>query len=451
MTECLLPTSVEAEQAVLAACVYEFNPDLRLMSIQQLRPEDFTRPDHQTLFAIIRELTLADKAVNQVSVIEALKARDDYEANVDSAGYLFRLIDNSELIPTTNGVQSYIDILIDRRERRDVMRVAQSIMEYASDINNPDPIPQACLRIEGCAATVRTDWKSGEQIASGIAKAIDDIPRVLKYNLRELDRIVGGITMQRPELTVIGARSSHGKTAFANRIATNVAFSGYRTLYYSLETIGKVLCENMAASMAGINLFRLRHEGYDRDEADKAYSKFYAAMAVIENLKDKLLFMDEVVTLPQICVSAEQAVKKYAKTDIPVGAIILDFVQLVDPGVVCRDLRTQMVHVMKTLHTLTRKTQTPVVALSQVTMKSEDREKPVRKENLAEAPNVIINLVDKIIMIHNPFTEEERTKPRPVTLFVDKFKLGSTGRARCVFYPTIQRFADVDEEVIYDD
>lgn len=444
-----LPYSIEAEEAILAAMIDK--REFCLLALQELTPQDFYRPIHADYFIVIRDLVEQEVSINSVTIAEQAKAT--WVENADTAAeYLQNLLIMADYAPVETAVQSYIDILIDRRKRRDIMAAGQAMIDHAADVNNPDPLAYAVASIEACAkATTKTVWRSALDITKSIGDSWGATNKVIPYGISQLDKIVGGITIGIPELTIWGARSSHGKTAFARKTALNFAYQGYTVAFFSQETIGEVILEDMAATMCGVNLYRLKHGGYRGDEAVEAYARLSDAMEVLRHHGSKLQFLDTAVTLPEIYIKAKEKVKEFADTEHPIGVIIIDFVQLIDSGVKCRDIRSEMVVVMKKLHELTRTTSVPVVALSQVTMKSEDRDKHVRRENLAESPGVIVNLADKIIMINSPFREDERTKPRPVFFYVDKFKRGSTGKAGCLFYPTIQRFADYDEAVTYDE
>ena len=70
-----------------------------------------------------------------------------------------------------------------------------------------------------------------------------DKPKGIKTNLRDLDKMTGGLF--RGELSILGGRPSAGKTVVATPFAVNVAKSGQGVLYLSLEMDGEAIAQRV--------------------------------------------------------------------------------------------------------------------------------------------------------------------------------------------------------------
>lgn len=89
-TDHIPPQNIEAEEAVLAACLFdrEALEDFAIL----LNPDDFYRSAHQIIFDVCSDLLGRGEPVDAVSVASELKAR----AKLDAAGghgYIAKLLD----------------------------------------------------------------------------------------------------------------------------------------------------------------------------------------------------------------------------------------------------------------------------------------------------------------------------------------------------------------------
>ena len=81
--------------------------------------------------------------------------------------------------------------------------------------------------------------------------------------LKSLDEILWGI--HKKELTVIGARTSQGKSAFSIFLTKNLADNGNRIIYFSLEMSKEQILERLLTQILLINNLDLR-KGHAKDE-----------------------------------------------------------------------------------------------------------------------------------------------------------------------------------------
>lgn len=93
-----------------------------------------------------------------------------------------------------------------------------------------------------------------ERVKVNVAKR-NDKPE-FPFGLTELDKATNGI--KRGKLTMIAARTSEGKTAFSAQLAMNLADSGKRVAYISLEDDREQVVENMACNLMRIDNFDLQ-------------------------------------------------------------------------------------------------------------------------------------------------------------------------------------------------
>ena len=95
-----------------------------------------------------------------------------------------------------------------------------------------------------------------------------------KIGLKELDEILWGV--HKKELLAIGARTSHGKSAFAVNLTKEIVDVGNnRVIYFSLEMSKEQLLERLFCNICGVNNIGLR-QGKKKDEFIEKENTFKA-------------------------------------------------------------------------------------------------------------------------------------------------------------------------------
>lgn len=428
------------------------HPDGLLIGLRMLEAQDFVRPTHSEMFDCLKVASERGEPVDIITITEELKKRNKLE-DIGGVEYILACC---ETCPTYHNIAHYCRIVKDKSVRRQIAESLRNVMKHVLKEDSPDPVgfyiasAMACGSLRDQGKT----WRRADEAMLSVASAMAEPKgRPIPYGITDLDKLSGGIITYKPRLIIIGARSSNGKTALLNMIAMNCVFAGYSTLYYSYETDAEDLTSFMASNISGVNLWKLEHDGYRGSAEDDAWKRYTDAQAVVHGFGDRLLISESnSLPLPMLCANARQAIKEKENSAHPVGCILVDYAQIVDPGVRCKDLRTALVTVVKGLKELTMDIKVPVVLASQITTAHADMDKSPRKENLAEAPGALIPMADDILILHNPPpTKGVTPTPRPTAFILDKHKRGMTGTVHGVFLGTIQRFIGTDEEVPSDE
>ena len=178
----------------------------------------------------------------------------------------------------------------------------------------------------------------------------------------KIDDLTAGL--QKSELIIIAGRPSMGKTAFALNIALHAAMEEQiPAAIFSLEMSKEQLAFRLLSSEAKVDSQRLR-KGF-LGETD--WPKLTTAAG---RLSDAPLFIDDT---PAITVLEMKAKSRRLKADSGLGLIVVDYIQLMRSGNY-RDSREQEIsEISRSLKALAKELKVPVVALSQLNRKVEDR------------------------------------------------------------------------------
>ena len=259
-------------------------------------------------------------------------------------------------------ISSYAEQMIKTYKDREVKQVLKDITTTPTTID--DDLGNLITKLEEIQGDeVRHDKTAKEIWESEKNNYFDgnkDDDRVIKIGLDKLDDT---ITLERGDITVIGARPSVGKSALALQIAKNVCEQGYKVGYFNLEMRESQIMERFIASLSGISLKRIRK-----------------AKSFLNNEKDLYYTAGEKFTKYNLVVSTG------SKTDFQIKAksrhqhfdlIIVDYLQLVRSSKRCENRRVEVGEVSRSFKGLASELDVPIIVLSQLTRSSEytvDRE-----------------------------------------------------------------------------
>jgi replicative DNA helicase len=187
----------------------------------------------------------------------------------------------------------------------------------------------------------------------------------------KLDDLTSGL--QKSELIIIAGRPSMGKTAFALSIALHAAMKeNIPTAVFSLEMSKEQLAFRLLSSEAKVDAQRLRkgHLG----ETD--WPKLTIAAG---NLSEAPIFIDDT---PAITVLEMKAKSRRLKADKGLGLIVVDYIQLMRSGSYHDSREQEISDISRSLKALAKELHVPVVALSQLNRKVEDR--PNRRPQMSD-------------------------------------------------------------------
>jgi replicative DNA helicase len=392
----LPPQATDLEEAVLGAIMLEKDAVLSVLDI--LKPESFYKDSHQKIYKAIVDLSMAEKAIDILTVTEELKRHSVLEevggplyiaqltSKVASAAHLefhARIIQQKyiqrELIRVTSDIQRKafdetmdVDDLLDQAEA-DLFNIAEgNIKRETAKINVL--VKEAIHQIEEAAK--REDHLSG--VPSGFTK---------------LDRLTSG--WQRSDLIIVAARPSMGKTAFALSMARNIAVEHRRPIaFFSLEMSSIQLVNRLIVSETELPSDRIRNGRLEEYEWKQLDYK-------IKSLVEAPIFIDDT---PAISIFELRAKCRRLKVQHQVEAIFVDYLQLMTGTGDNKGSREQEVsNISRSLKSIAKELDIPVIALSQLNRSVELRSGNKRPQlsDLRES-GAIEQDADLVIFIHRP-------------------------------------------------
>lgn len=420
------PSAIESEICVLGGML--INPEAVHVAGDVLRDEMFYREAHRRIFRAVQSLALKGDGVDVMTVGAELRALGD----LDGIGGLEYLAELVEAVPTAANIEVHAKIIREKAVLRRVITAAQETIRQASA---PDADPETLLTdaqarlLTAHSGSRRGYVSAGSAVMDVMGEIEQEVTSGKKRGLRtgvpKLDYLTGGL--QAGDMVVLAARPSMGKTALALQIGIRAAREGSAVLVASLEMTTRQLVRRGICSIA-----RMSVEEAARDFA-RSSAKLAEAATEIHRIP---LYVDD---QPGETAEALRAGIMRAAAKNPPALLIIDYLQLLEGK---GENRVQQVsQISRSLKLLGRDLGCPVLALSQLNRRVEERHPPRPILSDLRDSGAVEQDADVVLLLWRPeYYFDERTKDdtrkkweKRAELIVAKQRNGPTGSIRLLW------------------
>jgi replicative DNA helicase len=432
----LPPQNLEAETSVLGGVLLENEALNRVLEV--LQEGDFYREAHRRIFSAIVHLYEHSEPVDLITLSEILKTRGEMDA-VGGIEYLNSLVNS---VPTAANISYYAKIIKEKAILRKLINRATEIVSqsYSNSGDVDDFIDQAERTIfEISEDRVRPSFYPIKDLIKSSFKTIERLYEKRQLitgvptGFQKLDELTSGF--QPSDLIIIAGRPSMGKTAFALNIAQHASIqASIPSAIFSLEMSKEQLAIRMLCSEARVDAHRLR--GGFLSESD--WPKLTRAAG---SLSEAPIFIDDT---PGISALEMRAKSRRLKIEHNLGLVIVDYLQLMR-GRASSDSREQEISdISRSLKALAKEMNVPVIALSQLNRRVEERgDKRPQLSDLRES-GAIEQDADVILFIYREevYSKSEENKGK-AEVIVGKQRNGPTDKVDLAFLDRYTRFENL--------
>ncbi len=432
------PHSVEAEQAVLGGLLVRSG--LMHSMADLLKPEDFYLPAHQIIFRCFLDLYAQSAPLDLVAIAEMLRAKGELE----QAGGTVYLAELSKAVVLGANAEYYAGIVGDKALTRNLIEACAGIISNAYDASRPikellDESEQAVFSVS--RRTAGQDFcdtrKLLDDVFDNLAKLADrhDSLTGVTTGYKQLNLLTAGL--QPSDLIIVAARPSMGKTAFALCVALHAALDQKVPVgIFSLEMSKVQLMQRMLASWAKVDLSRLRDA---RKLKDEDWQRLYEAA---DKLQHAPVYIDD---SPALSTLELRARARRLKAEKGLGLLVIDYLQLMRASRRTDSRELEISEISRALKGLAKELDIPVLALSQLNRKLEERtdKRPMladlRESGAIEQDADVILFVyrEDVYKYKNP---AERPPQGMAEIIIGKQRNGPVGVAELIYYSPYTSF-----------
>jgi replicative DNA helicase len=434
------PQNLEAESSVLGGILLENEAVNQVLEL--LRPEDFYRESHRKVFRAIIELSDRSEPVDLITLSDFLKNRGDLEA-VGGTAYLASLAD---FVPTAANITHYARIVREKSILRSLISTATEIATRGyEEQGNVDEFLDSAEKVifDISEKKIKASFVAVGDMIKDTLKTVEklyerkEMVTGVPTGYNDLDKLTAGL--QPAELIIVAGRPGMGKTAFALNIAANAAFTGAGVAVFSLEMAKEQLVLRMLCSEARVDSSKVR-SGYlgERDfpQLAKAAGRLHEAPIYIDDTP--------AISVLELRAKARRLVRDRSKK---IGLIIVDYLQLMRGMGTASNREQEISEISRSLKALAKELSVPVIALSQLNRRVEDRsDRRPMMSDLRES-GAIEQDSDVIIFIYRDevYNKSDESKKGLAEIIVAKQRNGPIDTVTLTFLNVYTRFENYTE------
>ncbi len=433
------PHNLDAEQATLGALLLNWKAVGDVVTY--LRSDNFYDQRNQIIYSAMMNLFTQGVTGDLLTIIDDLTKNGNLE-KAGGVGYVSSL---TNTVPTSANVDYYAKIVLDQSTRRNLITLASEIKASSFDETKES---RKILEDAEQKIFKLTDTNQSAQVYAMneiVPKTITLIDQRYK-NKNALSGIPSGITQldnmtsgfQNSEMVIVGARPSMGKTALALSMMQHIAIENHIPCgFFSLEMAAEQIGQRLLSQVARIRSTKLRSGMLKLDDFQKLQDAggacYDAPLWIVDTPNMKLLDL--------------RAVARRMRVNHKVKIIFIDYIGLITSENEEAPVYEQQSAISKSLKSLARELNIPIVVLCQVARTAEGNE-----PNLSElrGSGSIEQDADMVIFIHGERgkqkSEEEYNPVQDRKLIVAKQRNGPIGDVDVVFISDYTKFENKSVE-----
>jgi replicative DNA helicase len=448
----MAPNSKESEMMVLGCMLTSINA--LNIGADGLEDSDFYYTEHKIIFLVLKTAYKTDKPADLHLVCEELRRQDKLKS-VGGAAYLTTL---AQFVGTSAYIEEYVNIVKEKSILRSMINAAQVIEKNA--LSEPDNVletldeaQQAFFRISQTAnpsagrllSEVLTGVKSESK--NPFLKDLQDKQERYQQlgpessgitgiatNFADFDKMINGLNNS--NLMILAARPAMGKTALAINIAENVCFKGNRPVgIFSLEMSAEQLVHRIVCSHSEVESDKIKTGSLNGNE-------FQQIVASVNQMQNHVMIIDD---QPGLKITDLRARARRMKESYNIEFLVIDYLQLITGSGSFRtqeNRQNEISEISRMLKNLARELNIPILCLSQLSRKVEERQghRPMMSD-LRESGSIEQDSDIVMFLLRREYYDPN-DKPGMAELIVAKNRHGGIGSINLTYRKEIVQFAN---------
>ncbi len=434
-----------AEQVVLGSLMLD--PSVSVDVARLLRPGDFFRPAHATIYTAVLDLESRRQPTDPVAVASFLADRGEL-SRVGGGPYLHTL---TESVPVALQATHYARIVAGKAILRHLLAASNRIRQIAAGC----PHDEAASALDAARALLAdidapatedgpVAWRDILPVTLNAIERDGDgetSTDVLPTGFADLDRLLGG-GLRTSQLVLVAGRPGMGKSVAASGdlvAATAFSFRGsgrQPTVAFSLEMAQDEIARRLISAGARVPLDSVRTGNLD----DQDWSRI-ARMA--GDTEDAPLWID---TAPGLTVADIRARCRRIKRQHGLKLVVVDYLQLVTAakGTGRETTQEQTGQISRSLKLLAKELDVVMVAVCQLNRGPEQRAD--KRPSLADlrGSGALEQDADIVILLHrDDYYDKESPRAGEADFLVEKHRNGATDTITVAAQLHLSRFVDM--------
>ena len=444
------PNSKDSEMIVLGCMLNSIN-SLNIAA-DSLDDADFYYTEHKTIFKALKSSYLQDKPADVHLIAEELTRQD----TLKSVGGVSYLISLAQCAGTSAYIEEYIKIIRNKCTLRRMISAAQIIEKSA--VEEPENVADALDEAQSLLFKIsQTSGKETGLLFNDIVSGLKSEKKLsfleiieqrqseyknrkpgdqgitgISSGLIDLDKMINGLNNS--NLMILAARPAMGKTALAVNIAEHVCFKLNMPVgIFSLEMGAEQLVHRIICSQSEVSSDNIVKGSITGDE----YQKIYGA---VQRLKPDTMVIEDQGGLK---ITELRSRARRMKEVYGIKFLVVDYLQLLSGSgnfKGAENRQGEVSEISRMLKNLAKELNIPILCLSQLSRKVEEREnKRPLMSDLRESGSIEQD-ADIVMFLFREEYYNGNNHPGEAQLIVSKNRHGGTGTIKLIFRKEITKF-----------
>ncbi len=421
------PQSIDSEKAVLGSIM------LRKDAMQEVEDtvnsDSFYVQKHKMIFQAMLDLSIKNEPIDMLSLSTKLSEQKLLEA-VGGSKYLAEIVN---VVPSSVNVKHYADIVQKKFVLRSLIEAADYVSELAfeeSDDHMDDILDMAEKKIFSVVSSPKNqkyvslkDELPEAYVRLEKLHETKGLLRGLPTGFKDLDTLLSGL--QKQDLIILAARPSVGKTTLALDIARlSATLHDKSVLIFSLEMSSQQLVDRMLSAQSRVNAWNLRTGNLS---SDRDFSNLRDALDKLAKAK---MYIDDQAGNS---ITRMKSLARRIKAEKGLDLIVVDYLQLMTTSKNYDSMVNQVTEISRSLKSLAKELDVPVLALSQLSRAVEARGGKPRLSDLRDSGSIEQD-ADVVMFMHREDRgKDESEKTNIVEILIEKHRNGPVGKVELYF------------------
>jgi len=431
------PQNIDAEKALLGSIMIK--PVALHEIIDLISEDDFYVQKHQLIYRTMLDLSRTGDPIDLISISEKMRSLNLLE----QAGGVSYLNEITNVVPSSGNVEYYAKTVKNKSILRKLINAGDFVgnLGFTEDAEIDAVLDQAEKKIFEITSNpnsakkftsireiIPKSWEKLELLSSG-----DGELRGVPTGFGNLDKILSGF--QDSDLIILAARPSTGKTALALDIARKVAVENNIPVgFFSLEMASDQLVDRMLSAESQVDSWRMRT---GKGLTDDDFTRISVAM---ETLSKAPIYIDD---KPGNSILQMRSTARRLKAEHGLGLIFVDYMQLMTTSKNYDSMVNQVTEISRSLKSLARELEVPVIALSQLSRAVEQRGGKPKLSDLRDSGSIEQD-ADVVMFLHREQNEEGHGRTTTTEVLIEKHRNGPTGYIQLFFDEARTSFLEID-------
>ena len=432
-----MPKDLVAEKSILGSILLE--PEGVINASDIITGDDFYLREHGIIFDTMLQMYNNKITLDPVTLQDKLR-----ETNLPEEAFSDDKINSFVDVATTSmGLKHHCNIVYEKAVRRRLIKAGEGIVSKAYGKGDLEEILDT------------TEKSVFEIVQKRNTEDFTPISKVVMESLKNIEKahntdgtvtgIASGFTdldykttgFQPSDLILLAARPSMGKTALALNIALHVAaVERKHVAIFSLEMSKEQLVKRLLSQESHVDSQKLRTGNLQDNE-------WAALIEGAETVGKSLLAIDDT---PGITVSELRSKCRKLQMEQGLDMIIIDYLQLMSGSKKAESRQNEVSEISRSLKAIARELSVPILALSQLNRKAEERSDHRPQLSDLRESGAIEQDADVVMFIDRERSENEEANK--ATVIIAKQRNGPIGDVNLMWLPKYTQFRDMDRSLV---